>query len=144
MESPPSQAQAQALHAGAQASPGVKLYSAEVPADQALIKELVSTGEYKFLHPAAQNKLLSIKKLSSWFTAILKMLELFPDTEVLLFGTIASLNYGSDVQRRTVKLEQQGVKLENAKAAPSNDYAALVTTKVRLSSVWPPSDLHSI
>ena len=114
MESPPShhQAQAQALRAGAQASPGVKLISAESPADTALIKELLATGQYKFLHPAAQNKLLSIKKLSSWFTAILKMLERFPDTEVFLFGTRASLNSSSDLQRRNVKLEHGGVKLD--------------------------------
>ena len=134
MESPPShhQAQAQALRAGAQASPGVKLISAESPADTALIKELLATGQYKFLHPAAQNKLLSIKKLSSWFTAILKMLERFPDTEVFLFGTRASLNSSSDLQRRNVKLEHGGVKLEEVKGAPSSDYAALITAELSL------------
>ena len=86
MESPSQyQARGQALRAGALASPGVKPSSPESPADTALIKELLSASQYKFLLPAAQNKLASIKKLSAWFTSILKMLERFPDTELFLF-----------------------------------------------------------
>ena len=133
VESPPSHPQARALPAGAQSIKGVKIFSAESPKDTALIKELLTTTQYKFLHPAAQNKLLSIKKLSSWFTSILKMLERFENTELFLFGTIASLNFsGSDLKRRTIKLEHQGVKLEDAKHPAPEDYAALVAAEVRL------------
>ena len=133
MESPSQyQARGQALRAGALASPGVKPSSPESPADTALIKELLSASQYKFLLPAAQNKLASIKKLSAWFTAILKMLERFPDTELFLFGTRASLNSGSDLQRRNVKLEHKGVKLEEVNGAQSRDYAALIADEVRL------------
>ena len=88
----------------------------ELPADLALIKELVQTSDYKFLLPAAQHKLQNIKVLSGWFSAITKMLARFPDTEAFLFGTVASLNRGSELSLRTVsvKLEEKGVKLERA------------------------------
>ena len=96
-----------------------KSKSTELPADLALIKELVSTTDYKFLLPAAQNKLLSIKLLTAWFESIQKMLarfDSFPGIYVFLFGTTASLNKGADLQLRTthVKLEAKTAKLEAA------------------------------
>ena len=93
----------------------IRTISADPPAEVALIKELVSTSEYKFLLPASQNKLLSIKQLSIWFITVSKMLSRFPDVDSFLFGTVASLNSTSELQLRTVKLEEKGVKLAGAR-----------------------------
>ena len=114
-----------------------KSKSTELPADLALIKELVSTTDYKFLLPAAQNKLLSIKLLTAWFESIQKMLarfDSFPGIYVFLFGTTASLNKGADLQLRTthVKLEAKTAKLEDAPPVALSDLYALVKEEVRL------------
>ena len=101
-----------------------KPVSAESTADQALIKELISTSDYKFLLPAAQNKLTSISNLSLWFITITKMLARF-DAEAFLFGTTASLNNVADLKLRTIKLEDKGVKLERV-APKSMDVASKV------------------
>ena len=105
----------------------------ELPADLALIKELVSTSDFKFQVPAASSKLLSIKHLPAWFSAITKMLSRFPDPEAFLFGTTASLNSGSELQLRTVavKTEASGVKLENA-APGAPDLVKLIKEELRL------------
>ena len=103
--------------------------SAESTADQALIKELISTSDYKFLLPAAQNKLTSISNLSLWFITITKMLARF-DAEAFLFGTTASLNNVADLKLRTIKLEDKGVKLERV-APTSMDIASKVLEELR-------------
>ena len=100
--------------------------STDPPAEVALIKELVSTSEYKFLLPASQNKLLSIKQLSLWFITVSKMLSRFPDVDSFLFGTVASLNSKSELQLRTVKLEENGVKQE-----PVGPSKADLSTKIK-------------
>ena len=107
-----------------------KPVSAESTADQALIKELISTSDYKFLLPAAQNKLTSISNLSLWFITITKMLARF-DAEAFLFGTTASLNNVADLKLRTIKLEDKGVKLERV-APTSMDVASKVLEELRL------------
>lgn len=106
----------------------------EIPSDLALIKELVATSDYKFVLPAASNKLLSIKLLTIWFESISKMLSRFPDVYVFLFGITASLNKGSELQLRTtqVKLEGKSAKLEEAPSAALPDIFALVKEEVRL------------
>ena len=105
----------------------------ELPADLALIKELVSTSDFKFQVAASSSKLISIKQLSAWFSAITKMLSRFPDPEAFLFGTTASLNSGSELQLRTVavKMESSAVKLENA-APGAPDLPALIKEELRL------------
>ena len=104
----------------------------ELPADLALIKELVSTGDYNCQRPAVSNKLLSIKQLSLWFNAITEMLSRFPDPEAFLFVTTASLNTGSESQIRTqqVKLEYNTMKLEQV--PPSSKLPALTREEMRL------------
>ena len=96
----------------------------ELPADLALIKELVSTSDFKFQVPAASSKLLSIKHLPAWFSAITKMLSRFPDPEAFLFGTTAFLNSGSELQLRTVAVKNA------APGAP--DLTALIKEELRL------------
>ena len=100
--------------------------------DAALIKELQATTDYKFLNPAASNKLQSIKQLPMWFSAIVKMLVRFPDPEAFLFGTTASLNNQSELQLRTIQVKQEfpSSKREDAKAPPS--YTALVLEELQL------------
>ena len=100
--------------------------------DAALIKELQATTDYKFLNPAASNKLQSIKQLPMWFSAIVKMLVRFPDPEAFLFGTTASLNNQSELQLRTIQVKQEfpSSKKEDAKAPPS--YTALVLEELQL------------
>ena len=100
--------------------------STDPPAEVALIKELVSTSEFKFLLPASQNKLLSIKQLSLWFITVSKMLSRFPDVDSFLFGTVASLNSKSELQLRTAKLEENGVKQE-----PVGPSKADLSTKIK-------------
>ena len=100
--------------------------------DLALIKELAAATDYKFLLPAASNKLTSIKHLPIWFSAIVKMLARF-DPEAFLFGTVASLNNGSELQLRTsqLKLEHDPVKQESSASANPN-IRHLVAEEVRV------------
>ena len=111
-----------------------KLFSAESSADQAIIKEPLTTVDYKFILAASQNKLTSIKQLSTWFTSISKMLARFNDVEQFLFGTTASLNQGSELQLRTMqaKLECQTAKLEEIPSSPPSNLVALVKEESRL------------
>ena len=95
---------------------------AEPPAELALIKELVSTTSYKFLLPAAQNKLTSIKQLTLWFLEMTKMLDRFPEVELFLFGTVAALNNGADLQLKTVSIKKESsleAKAERPGPSPS-------------------------
>ena len=102
------------------AAPRTRTVAAEIPADLALIKELVSTKEYKFLHPPSQHRLQSIKDLQAWFTDIAKMLDRFPNIEAFMFGTAASLNEDQELSIRITAVKSEiGVKQEHS--PPDND-----------------------
>ena len=82
---------------------------------KALISELLSVKEYKFLHPPSQHRLQSIKELQAWFTGIAKMLDRFPNVEAFLFGTAASLNEDQELSIRiTAVKSEKGVKQEHS------------------------------
>ena len=101
---------------------GQRPVQAELPAELALIKELVATTNYKFLLPAAQNKLTSIKQLTLWFIDMIKMLDRFPDVELFLFGTVAALNNGADLQLKSVTVKKESspeAKAERSAPSPS-------------------------
>ena len=87
----------------------------ETPADLALIKELLSTKDYKFLHTPSQHRLQNIKELQGWFTSIAKMLDRFRDIEAFMFGTAASLNEDQELSIRiTAVKSEKGVKQEHS------------------------------
>ena len=113
-----------------QAAPRTRTVAAEIPADLALIKELVSTKDYKFLHPPSQHRLQNIKELQAWFTGIAKMLDRFPDIEAFMFGTAASLNEDQELSIRiTAVKSEKGVKLEHS---PPDDDALRRAISVEL------------
>ena len=83
--------------------------------EKALISELLSVKEYKFLHPPSQHRLQNIKELQAWFTGIAKMLDRFPNVEAFLFGTAASLNEDQELSIRiTAVKSEKGVKPEHS------------------------------
>ena len=83
--------------------------------EKALISELLSVKEYKFLHPPSQHRLQNIKELQAWFTGIAKMLDRFPNVEAFLFGTAASLNEDQELSIRiTAVKSEKGVKQEHS------------------------------
>ena len=113
-----------------QAAPRTRTVAAEIPADLALIKELVSTKEYKFLHPPSQHRLQNIKELQAWFTGIAKMLDRFPDIEAFMFGTAGSLNEDQELSIRiTAVKSEKGVKQEHS---PPDDDALRRAISVEL------------
>ena len=98
-----------------QAAPRTRTVAAEIPADLALIKELLSTKDYKFLHTPSQHRLQNIKELQGWFTSIAKMLDRFRDIEAFMFGTAASLNEDQELSLRiTAVKSEKGVKKEHS------------------------------
>lgn len=82
---------------------------------KALIGELLSVKDYKFLHPASQHRLQNIKELQAWFTGIAKMLDRFPNVEAFLFGTAGSLTEDQELSIRiTAVKSERGVKPEHS------------------------------
>ena len=79
-----------------------------------LIKELAVAKDFKLSLDPAKHQLTSIKYLQAWFTGILTMLERFPQIQVFLFGTVASINKQQNLQPRVTDVKsEKGVKIEN-------------------------------
>ena len=79
-----------------------------------LIKELAVAKDFKLSLDPAKHQLTSIKHLQAWFTGILTMLERFPQIQVFLFGTVASINKQQNLQPRVTDVKsEKGVKTDN-------------------------------
>ena len=79
-----------------------------------LIKELAVAKDFKLSLDPAKHQLTSIKHLQAWFTGILTMLERFPQIQVFLFGTVASINKQQNLQPRVTAVKsEKGVKTDN-------------------------------
>ena len=114
---------------------GQRPVQAELSAELALIKELVGTTNYKFLLPAAQNKLTSIKQLTLWFTEMTKMLDRFPEVELFLFGTVAALNNGADLQLKSVTIKKESSPEAKAERSGPNPSALQGLVKEELRTL---------
>ena len=106
------------MQAPAQAAPAVLVNPAKLSLDykeHTLLKELSSSHDFKFPLAPTQTKLTNIKLLHVWFASIAKMLDRYPDVELFLFGTAATLNESKNLTLKTsICKTEKGVKIEEA------------------------------